>query len=415
MSSVFDLLGKVDNLNDPEPILNSKPTIFGLVISFLTFSTLCVFGRVWVRYAITHSLGWDDMFVFLAATTNILQGVGLCLTVDHGLGRHFILLGPDGMQDFTKIFYVANGAYPLSTTFIKLALLFQYLRIFEKGTKLRTVTIVAIVVVCIWGCAFTFLAWIPCVPVRAYWDWLIPDSQVTRYGYGSHNPKVFVGTYLANAATNMVLDLVTLAIPLPLWMDQGIRGKSRMALFGLFVLGAIVNVCSVIRVITIVQTQAGTYPTLDPSWYGCTAAILSALEVNLATLCASLPVFWPVIKENMGRILVTYEVQITRETRESGDFNVMNEHGEIFSMGAVSPRRKQYAEDKYIRAHTDVVQQVRPPKMTMISRGGQSEQWLQRDNSLDLGSDFSASMTGLGLQRPGIEKRGSDEGLLNAK
>lgn len=238
MSSVYDLLGKVDNLNDPEPILNGKSVEYGLVISFLVVSSLCVFGRIWVRHFLTHSFGWDDVFVVSTMFSNIVQAVGLCLSVEHGLGKHFILLGIDGMQDFTRLFYVANGAYPVSTTFIKLALLFQYLRFFEKGSKSRIITIITIVVVCMWGFAFAFLAWVPCVPVRAYWNWLIPDSEATRYGYGSHNQNVFVATYIVNAATNMILDLVTFAIPMSLWLDRSIQGKSRMALLGLFVLGA---------------------------------------------------------------------------------------------------------------------------------------------------------------------------------
>lgn len=237
MSSVYDLLGKVDNLDESEPVLNRKSTIYGLVISFLVFSSLCAFGRIWIRVFITHSPGLDDVFVVLTVASNIVQAVALCVTGNRGLGKHFIELGTEGMQNFTKTFYVANGAYPVSTTFIKLALLFQYLRIFEKGTKLRIVTIVAIVVVCCWGFIFSFLAWIPCVPVRAYWNWFIPDSEATRYGYGSHNPTTFVATYLANAATNMILDFVTFAIPMSLWVKKGVQGKTRMALFGLFVLG----------------------------------------------------------------------------------------------------------------------------------------------------------------------------------
>lgn len=41
--------------------------------------------------------------------------------------------------------------------------------------------------------------------------------------------------------------------------------------------------------------------------------VLAALEVSLATVCASLPVFWPVMKFNWGTIFVTYEVSVTRE------------------------------------------------------------------------------------------------------
>ncbi len=39
------------------------------------------------------------------------------------------------------------------------------------------------------------------------------------------------------------------------------------------------------------------------------------IEINLASVCAALPVFWPVIEDTWGRIFVTvtYEFKITRE------------------------------------------------------------------------------------------------------
>lgn len=47
-------------------------------------------------------------------------------------------------------------------------------------------------------------------------------------------------------------------------------------------------------------------------------------EVHLATICASLPVFWPILKDSFSswRITVTREVQITREAREVDEENL---------------------------------------------------------------------------------------------
>lgn len=175
------------------------------------------------------------------------------------------------------------------------------------------------------------------------------------------------------------------------------------------------NVCSVTRLVTLVQTKAGTYPTLDPSWYGCTAAVLSALEVNIATICASLPVFWPVITENLGKIMVTYEVDVRHETRDSGGFNVLNENGEqLYSMGTLGSKGKQCADDRYIGARVDpLLQQARSTNTTVMS-GGQCEYRVEaNDIPLDLGADFTEGLAGYGLQRPGIEERESREGLLH--
>lgn len=73
---------------------------------------------------------------------------------------------------------------------------------------------------------------------------------------------------------------------------------------------------SIWRLQSIVETRATTLPTFDPTWYGPTPIVLSCMEISLATMCASLPVFWPVIKKSLGPyIMVTHEVKITRESR----------------------------------------------------------------------------------------------------
>lgn len=46
-----------------------------------------------------------------------------------------------------QIFYIANATYPTSAGAIKLALLFQYLRIYERGTHLWYTTVGTIVIV----------------------------------------------------------------------------------------------------------------------------------------------------------------------------------------------------------------------------------------------------------------------------
>jgi hypothetical protein len=209
-----------------------------MILSFLITSTLSATWRLWIRLFVTHTPGWDDIFVVLAVLCNIGQAVGLFLACGHGLGQHFLLLGLDGMRGFIRTFYIANATYPMCSTFIKLALLFQYLRLFEKRSRLHILTIVTIIVVCAWGFSFTFVSWVPCLPIKAYWDWNIPDSQVTRYGFGSHDVNTFVATYLTHAATNVVFDLIIFTLPIPLYMEKGLQTRTRWALCGLFVLGA---------------------------------------------------------------------------------------------------------------------------------------------------------------------------------
>lgn len=77
--------------------------------------------------------------------------------------------------------------------------------------------------------------------------------------------------------------------------------------------------CSIVRFAYIIKTKATTYPTFDPTWYGTYSTVLSVVEVDLATVVASLPVFWPHLRRNIASILITHEIEV-KVTRKSDFF-----------------------------------------------------------------------------------------------
>lgn len=76
---------------------------------------------------------------------------------------------------------------------------------------------------------------------------------------------------------------------------------------------------SIWRLAVCIEHKAATYPTFDPTWYGVGVVVLGMMEVNAASVCACVPVFWPVLTARIDQIFVTQEVKITRERRFSGD------------------------------------------------------------------------------------------------
>lgn len=73
-----------------------------------------------------------------------------------------------------------------------------------------------------------------------------------------------------------------------------------------------INFISIWRVASMVEHRAATYPTFDPTWYGPISVELATLEVNFATICASIPVFWPVLTARLDKVFVTREIKIER-------------------------------------------------------------------------------------------------------
>lgn len=128
------------------------------------------------------------------------------------------------------------GSYVLSTTFTKLALLLQYLRIFNRGSFFYRFSLVMATVVGLWGLAFTLVAWFPCSPISDYWSL---DPNANCWGFASQDPKKFQITFQTHTAFNMVLDLIVLCIPVHLYYNSDMISKSRWGLLGVLLLGAV--------------------------------------------------------------------------------------------------------------------------------------------------------------------------------
>lgn len=162
--------------------------------------------------------------------------IAVCVSAKYGLGKHFLILESWQREGFLQTFYVANASYVTSTTLIKEALLLQYLRVFDRGVFIHRLLLVLIVFTALWGFTYSFLAWVPCVPVRDMWN-LTQGEILNCYGYGSQYARPFVATFTSHAAVNMALDTLVIAIPIPLFFKEGTTTATRLRLVGLLSMG----------------------------------------------------------------------------------------------------------------------------------------------------------------------------------
>ncbi|KAK7951984.1 uncharacterized protein PG986_007712 [Apiospora aurea] len=338
------------NFGEPEPLANKRSTILAVVITFMFFSWTCVASRLWVRFKVIRDPGWDDFCVVMYLLTTTSGSVSLLVGTEYGLGKHFLTIPLEDKITWSKVsvivaapvprsitdkqrqtFYVANAAYCTSTAFIKLALLLQYLRVYPKGSLMHRACMATVGLTALWGLVYSFISWFPCFPVNHVWE-LKPDAKC--YGYGSSRPSEFSATYESHTAINMILDVIVLIIPMPLLFKEGTGSAQRLRIGALLFMGnmhttSIVEVehctnasftysviaLAIWRLQTILEHKAATVPTRDPTWYGPITMLLAVLEVDAAAVCASVPIFWPVLSNKLGGIFVTQEIEIRRETR----------------------------------------------------------------------------------------------------
>ncbi len=95
------------------------------------------------------------------------------------------------------------------------------------------------------------------------------------------------------------------------------------------------------------------YPAVDPTWYAPITIVLAALEVNMASICASVPVFWPVIEQQFGKIFITQEVKVTSEERWQPRFQDEESLTELTTRGesGKSPTSSDHDVGKLEPAH----------------------------------------------------------------
>ncbi|KAK1948910.1 hypothetical protein LY78DRAFT_697970 [Colletotrichum sublineola] len=339
-ATIHKLFGTADNSHEPEPLVNKTGTILGVVITFAAISWLCVAFRMYVRMKMVRSLGWDDFFVILSLISITTGSVGICISTKYGMGRHIYTMSAYEVQSYLRTFYVANASYQTSTAFIKISLLFQYLRIYDQPSFTRTACICSIVLVTMWAIPYTIFSWVPCVPVQAYWDWSIPAK---RWAYGSLDANIFSATYESHAATNIALDLLVLLLPVPVYFRPNAPLKSRLGLLALLSIGIAVNCVSVVRFITVVQHKSATYPTLDFPWYAPVSVVLACIEVDLAQVASSIPIFWPVIRQAFPGIFVTKEIKVTCEVRRLESVELDDD------VGAEEGRRSRVSSEASLR------------------------------------------------------------------
>lgn len=91
---------------------------------------------------------------------------------------------------------------------------------------------------------------------------------------------------------------------------------------------------SVWRLYSIIQHRAGLYPYPDFTWWGPVSFLLSCLEIDLAILTCSVPIFFPRLRQSFAAIFVSHEIKIEEECIEE-------EHGLAYQLEHVKTSEPQ--------------------------------------------------------------------------
>ncbi|OHF00729.1 integral membrane protein [Colletotrichum orchidophilum] len=263
---------------DAGTITTSALALGGILTSLsIIFVSLRAFTRLSL---VRRGLGPDDYLIGISlALAIIFYGLSVKLC-ELGVGAHLWQVEQaDYSPSFLLHSIVTIVVYSLSVTTAKLSLLVLYLRLSpERWFRIVTMTLIGFATS--YALVYMFLILLSCRPIQASWDLSVREGAICI----DKNP-----VYLVLSATNIIMDVVCLVLPLKIIIPLHMAKRQKLSLILLFATGGFVCICAIRRTILLPPLFKSTDYTFDIdkqlNW--------ASIEVNAGIVCASVPALKP--------------------------------------------------------------------------------------------------------------------------
>ncbi|KAJ5355019.1 uncharacterized protein N7496_012231 [Penicillium cataractarum] len=342
-------MGWVYNLHGEDPH-SEISRVIAICLVFSISALLAIILRFYVRLS-TNRTPWVDDYAALASSIFALAYAGIAVVQTRwGQGLSAAYFPKENVIPFSKVQYVGGPVYCLALLGFKVALLTSYLRIAGVVKLYRKVIIAAIVVCAINQLIFTVIISVSCIPVAKQWDSSIKGKCIDTIPF-----------YFALAGTSIGLDLVIIALPLPVLWRLQLRLKQKVILAGLFALGFFVTVIQIIRIFTVKDLKTYTDSKNIVIW--------SCIEVSLGVIVSCIPTYGPLFKA-FASTVNSYR---------------NNDTSRSYQLGSIHPTTKSAASRK--RSNFELISESEGAQITVVvsadggrknyrtqSHGGDSEE-----------------------------------------
>ncbi|OTA99907.1 hypothetical protein M426DRAFT_27043 [Hypoxylon sp. CI-4A] len=299
-----------------------------IIIISVVFSLLALLAvglRFRARTLQRAGFGIDDYMILPGLLFSLALSVdNIVAAIMGNLGNH-IPLGTDGVPIFDKrmtIFLQTEFASQLlsvlSLVFTKISIVSFYRRIF-RGDKFTIITQALTGAICVWGVSFFFATLFECYPVGKVWLSLFGQPEHERYCY-NHLPMFY-----ATAISNMIMDILILAIPLPMVWKLKMPRRQKIAVSGIFLLGALIYF--------FYQAGPKFSHAYDVTFNYAPTLYWTQLEAAVAVICACLPTMRILLNGiSLDRTLDAFRSKvsllISKKTSATSVSSLDHQHGE---------------------------------------------------------------------------------------
>ncbi|QGA16293.1 hypothetical protein EYB26_003960 [Talaromyces marneffei] len=266
-----------------------------LAVVFMLLATVSVALRFWARTNSEARFGVDDALIIPAAICVVGMAVTMIVGTQIGeMAQHqtneYDSNGPvytQTLANYEKCNYILQLLPLASLGFSKTSVLCFYRRIFFINSRFLIWNTALMVIVVLWAVSFFFATAFQCRDPTILW---------TTFEYARTNCVETIPFYYAVSISGFITDIMILASPLPIIYRLQLPLTNRIAIAGIFLLGAIVCGAGIGRFVTFVNIGHGIFANINDITYFTTPVFAwTIIESSLAVVGANLPVFRPLL------------------------------------------------------------------------------------------------------------------------
>ncbi|KAI1331459.1 hypothetical protein F5Y16DRAFT_422985 [Xylariaceae sp. FL0255] len=257
-----------------------------LIVVFISLP-LTVFAlgmRLWSRSLQRLALKFNDYMAITGAIFATIVAATCLVDVSIGvLGRHtsdLELTDPKALGKFGIFFVPGEIFWAAANTCVKLSVLSLYTVLFS-GRRFKQLCYFVMGAAILYSLSVLLETFTLCQPVQYNWNKNIPGGKCADQGLA----------LLLSGIINLVIDAVTVALPMPKLYGLQIPLTRRLAIASMFGLGALIWVISFSRILAIWR-----WSLKDPTWRSNLICIYTILEPMLGVVNACLPTSRPALQ-----------------------------------------------------------------------------------------------------------------------
>ncbi|CAE7030700.1 hypothetical protein CFE70_004259 [Pyrenophora teres f. teres 0-1] len=285
--------------------------IFSLIITLLILSYTAVGLRLWVRYRITRSPGWDDAamvatLVLFSAYCAFILAIA-CRTRNAAHKPY----NEDNVRLSLIFVQLSEVFYILTTTLLKISLGLFFLRVLTKKWQ-KLIFHIALTISTTYGFLYVFVALFQCGdPTRLADNLLHPSSPNCL-------PSAFLMcTGYVYGIINVIADWTFVLLPVSVLMDSDLDRRSKISVSIVMCLGAVGSVSSVLRMVYLSGLQLQSVGLASVTSRKVT--IWATAEPGTGIVAASVAILRPLVRKMAADVREKAKLHSRKGSHQSDD------------------------------------------------------------------------------------------------